>query len=437
MQENSVRRVVHLAGLRALRDAETQLSDAELLRRFQAEHDRLSLELLIWRHGPLVRGVCQRLLSNAPDADDAVQATFFILVAKAHSIRQRGSLAGWLHHVARRVCLRHHRQTIRRTSRERQHARNEAIVDIDLLERAELRHVIDEEVEKLPMAYRDAFLLLQWEGRSGEDAARELDCATGTVYSRFARAKERLRNRLLKRGVVPAVALTTSTVNAREVFDTAMAAAQYCQGSAVSESVAVLTKGVLTSMAATQFKLICMALAAVVAVAGVGTGLVFPDRSNAQARTEVRSVQPTADELQKELDRLQKDLNALKSKLSDLRETKVGATPIRTIPEDYPTDAEILRALPVLPRNQIVEIARDDVTIVREKIFDRIDAEARFFPLVGMARLHRVHWKCTVYCAETTTSEYPFPFKTKKRCVHIVYIDKDNLLVVGRGPVER
>lgn len=430
MLEYIVRRALHLTALRAPRDAATELRDAELLRRFQTGRDRAALELLIWRHGPLVRGVCRRILSNAPDVDDAFQATFLILIAKAHSIRKRTSLAGWLHHVARRVCLRQHRQTVRRTHRERQQARNEAIVDNDNLAQQELRQVIDEEVEKLPTAYRVAFLMLQWEGRSGEDAARELGCEKGTVYSRFARAKERLRIRLLKRGVVPAVALTASSVSAREVLDTTMAAAQYCQGSAVPESVAVLTNGVLASMFTTKLNFVCMALATVVAVAGIGTGIVYPDRLSASANTEVKSVQPTAEELQKAFDRLQDDLNLLKTKLPGPGDGKSRATPIRVIPEDVPTDEEILRALPALPQFDFIKFLRDDIAIIREKVFDRIDAEARFYPLIGVARLHRVHWKCTVYCSESAISSAPFHCTIKKRAAHVIYIDKNSLLIM-------
>src|SRR6266705_3488916 len=80
--------------------------DAELLHRYVAEGDEAAFELLLWRHGPMVRGVCRRVLRHTQDAEDAFQATFLALVRKAVSISQRESLAGWLYRVAYRVALR-------------------------------------------------------------------------------------------------------------------------------------------------------------------------------------------------------------------------------------------------------------------------------------------------------------------------------------------
>jgi hypothetical protein len=104
--------------------------------------------------------------------------------------------------------------------------------------------------------------------------------------------------------------------------------------------------------------------------------------------------------------------------------------------EDQPTEREVLRVLSRVKRGVpfVCEEFRDDIRINCERIVDKIDPP-RFFPLVGLAQLHHCHWRCTIYYTETLQSDYPFPYKTKKRRVEVVYIDKDHLhLYVGPDP---
>jgi hypothetical protein len=104
--------------------------------------------------------------------------------------------------------------------------------------------------------------------------------------------------------------------------------------------------------------------------------------------------------------------------------------------EDPPSDGECLRAIPRVARGvpYVYEQFRDDVTIVKNRLVDKIDPP-RFFPLVGPAQLHHCHWECVVYYTETIQSDYPFPCYTKKKRVQVVYIDKDHLhLYVGPNP---
>ena len=101
--------------------------------------------------------------------------------------------------------------------------------------------------------------------------------------------------------------------------------------------------------------------------------------------------------------------------------------------EDPPSDREVLRSLPQKIRGvpYIYEEFHDDITIVKNRIVDKIDPP-RFFPLVGMAQLHHCHWECGVYFNETIQSSYPFPTYISKPKVQVVYIDKDHLhLYVG------
>lgn len=104
--------------------------------------------------------------------------------------------------------------------------------------------------------------------------------------------------------------------------------------------------------------------------------------------------------------------------------------------EDPPSDQEVLRAMPRVPRGSpyLYETFRDDIVIVKNRLVDKIDPP-RFFPLVGMAQLHHCHWECVIYYTETCQSDYPFPLKVKKPRTQVIYIDKDHLhLYVGPNP---
>ena len=104
--------------------------------------------------------------------------------------------------------------------------------------------------------------------------------------------------------------------------------------------------------------------------------------------------------------------------------------------EDAPSDAEVLRAMPRVPRGVpfVYETFRDDVVIVKNRMVDKIDPP-RFFPLVGPAQLHHCHWECVIYFTETVQTDYPFPCKIKKQRVQVIYIDKDHLhMFVGTDP---
>lgn len=104
--------------------------------------------------------------------------------------------------------------------------------------------------------------------------------------------------------------------------------------------------------------------------------------------------------------------------------------------EDAPSDQEVLRAMPRVPRGvpYIYETFRDDIVIVKNRLVDKIDPP-RFFPLVGPAQLHHCHWECVVYYTELVQSDYPFPTYVKKQRVQVLYIDKDHLhLYVGPDP---
>src|SRR5262249_6452350 len=148
------------------------VTDAELLRRFLSERDEASFELLLWRHGPMVLGVCRRVLGDAHDAEDAFQATFLVLARKGASIGQRESVSGWLYTVAHRVALRARARAANRARRERplgDLAVPEAgCAPAELIAWRELRPLLYAEVERLPDKYRAPFVLCYLEGKTNE-----------------------------------------------------------------------------------------------------------------------------------------------------------------------------------------------------------------------------------------------------------------------------
>src|SRR5262245_36773723 len=173
------------------------VTDSQLLDRFLSQRDEAAFELLVWRHGPMVLGVCRRVLQDAHDAEDAFQATFLTLARKGGSIGRRESLAGWLYTVAQRIALRARARQPRPRSRERplpaSVVEESACDPSELLAWRELRPLLDAEVARLPEKYRDAFILCYIEGKTNEEAAEQLGCPKGTVLSRLSRARERLR----------------------------------------------------------------------------------------------------------------------------------------------------------------------------------------------------------------------------------------------------
>jgi RNA polymerase sigma factor (sigma-70 family) len=197
MPGKHLRQLIHqLADVRA---QASNLDDTDLLYRYAATGDEAAFEVLVWRHGPMVLGVCRRLLGCNADAEDAFQATFLTLVRKARSVREGAALAGWLFRVAYRIALSVRRDRSRRRGQERPVTEEVAVLDAQRAD--ELAEVIDAEVDQLPEKYRRVVVLCYLQGHSTEEAAAALGCPRGTVLSRLATARERLRRRLRRRGV--------------------------------------------------------------------------------------------------------------------------------------------------------------------------------------------------------------------------------------------
>src|SRR6516225_7843406 len=178
------------------------LTDAQLLERFAAQRDEEAFEAILYRHGPLVFGVCRRLLPDLHDVEDAFQATFLILTRKAAGISQRALLGNWLYGVAYKVAAKARMTALRRRGRETPQADLAVLPDGEHAVEPDLAPLLHEELQRLPDRYRGPVVLCYLQGKTNAEAADQLHWPVGTVKSRLNRARELLRKRLARRGVV-------------------------------------------------------------------------------------------------------------------------------------------------------------------------------------------------------------------------------------------
>jgi RNA polymerase sigma factor (sigma-70 family) len=279
----------HLRGVELLRELERQ-SDAELLAAFVRRREAAALDALVRRHGPMVWGVCRRVLDNHHDAEDAFQATFLVFVRKAASVRSPERFGNWLYGVAHQAARKARQAAAKRHARERQVAAmpepNLVPEDRDL--GPDVLLVLDEELSRLPDKYRAVIVLCQLEGKGRPEAARQLGLPEGTVGSRLARARVLLAKRPARRGLtVTAAALAaglsrqaaSASVPAAVLSKTLQGAALLAAGEAaaagvIPTQVSPLTEGVLKAMLVTNLKttvLAVLAAAGAVLVAGALT----------------------------------------------------------------------------------------------------------------------------------------------------------------------
>jgi RNA polymerase sigma factor (sigma-70 family) len=192
-----LRHIRHLVG----GDHGGAASDRQLLHRYAECGDSDAFATLIERHGPLALGVCQRVLGNSHDAEDAFQAVFVVLARKAGASGWQESVGPWLHEVAHRVALRARGRAMRRAEHERRAADMRPSETTAEPAWTDVRSVLDDELERLPAKYRAPLLLCYLEGKSNEEAAQQLGCPAGTVKSRLSRGRDLLRDRLTRRGL--------------------------------------------------------------------------------------------------------------------------------------------------------------------------------------------------------------------------------------------
>jgi RNA polymerase sigma factor (sigma-70 family) len=263
------------------RAASGDRSDRELLEHFLARRDDAAFGVLVQRHGPMVLGVCRRVVGNHHDAEDAFQATFLVLARKASVIARRDLLAGWLHGVAHRTALEMRRRTLRRQSHERQVEELPQQAAAKPTETDELFAVLDQELSRLPAKYHEALVLCDLEGRSRQEAAAQLGIPEGTLSSRLAAGRQQLARRLARHGLylsapllagvlaekataeLPSV-LATATVRAVAASVSGPTAA----AGGLSPDVVVVSRKVMSTMWWKSWKSLVMIVLALVALGG-------------------------------------------------------------------------------------------------------------------------------------------------------------------------
>ena len=278
-------------------------TDAELLQLFISQRDDDAFETLVRRHGPMVLGVCRRILHNEADVEDCFQATFLVLVRKAASIRPRGVVGNWLYGTARKAALKARAMRNLRHRKEKEAATEKAGKSFG--QDRDLQELLDQELETMPDKYRAAIVLCDLEGLTTAAAAQQVGCPHGSLHARLVRGRAMLGKRLARHGLavsggVLATALcqnvTSACVPGPLVVSTVKAATLMAAGKAlvagaVSAKVAALTEGVLKTMLLTKLKNLVIVL--VLAVGALGTGATVAVSQNARSQPEARPGQNT------------------------------------------------------------------------------------------------------------------------------------------------
>jgi RNA polymerase sigma factor (sigma-70 family) len=193
----------------------TALTDGELLERFLKDGDDTAVEVLVRRYGPLVFGVCRRVLHNTHTAEDAFQATFFVLIRKAPSLDRARPLGSYLYTVAYRLALRARANELRRQRREEQAARSRPLSDSPASSPSDLLVALEEELHRLPARHRVPLVLCYLDGKTNDQAAEILGTPRGSMAARLERARDRLRECLTRRGfIVSSAALVAALTSA-------------------------------------------------------------------------------------------------------------------------------------------------------------------------------------------------------------------------------
>jgi RNA polymerase sigma factor (sigma-70 family) len=278
------------------------LSEWQLLERYATQRDDLAFEALVARHGPLVLGVCRRVLHNDQAAEDAFQATFLVLMRKAPSLDHGKPLGNWLYTVAYRLALRIRSNEARRLQREAHAARSRLCTESQATTPGELVVALEEELQRLPERHRVPLVLCYLEGKTNEQAAEVLGCPRGSMSARLAQARERLRACLARRGyAVPGAGIATllasaraeAGVPARLLSDTMRTALWFASEEAgiagvVSTRAVALAKGTFRAMFVSK---LTIAGAVLVAAAMLGTGATMLLKAGSQASPPIQAVE--------------------------------------------------------------------------------------------------------------------------------------------------
>jgi RNA polymerase sigma factor (sigma-70 family) len=273
----------HLGAVAAATDNPGR-TDRELLHDYLGHKDQAAFAVLVKRHGPLVLGVCRRELHSREDADDAFQGTFLLLAQKAASIRRGESLPSWLHGVAFRMARNARRAAARRRKHEGKARPMEPAPAAQDVAWREVQAVLDDEIQRLPAAYRAPFILCFLDGRSRAEAAAELGLKEKSFERRLGKARALLRDRLAQRGVSLSALLgsaairskvNTTVVSALLLSSTVGLAKRVAVGGSAPAKIASLLTEVSKDMFVNKLKLFVVCILALGIAVGGGAFLTY------------------------------------------------------------------------------------------------------------------------------------------------------------------
>jgi RNA polymerase sigma factor (sigma-70 family) len=235
------------------------MTDGALLEAFVFRRDDAAFAALVRRHGPMVWGVCRRLLASHHDAEDAFQATFLVLVRKSPSVVPREMVANWLYGVAYQTALNARATAARKRTRERQVTQMPEPAAPQQDQWRDLQSSLDQELSRLPEKYRCSIVLCDLEGKTRKDVAQRLGVPEGTLSGWLTRGRQMLAKRLARRGLALSSGLAallvqnavSANVPAPLVSRTINAACLLAAGQAastISAQVAAVTQGVIKTM---------------------------------------------------------------------------------------------------------------------------------------------------------------------------------------------
>ncbi len=293
-------------------------ADGMLVRSFVAGRDEAAFALLVERHGPMVFGVCRRILGNVHDAEDAFQATFLVLARKAASVQPPDLVGNWLYGVASRAALDARSRVARRNVCEKQMAELPHPIVNSNADVNDLKQLIDHELNRLPDKYRAAVVLCELEGRSRKEVAELLHVPEGTLSSRLATARKMLADRLSARGLALAAALITTWFAQEAAHATVppgLCAAACLAGygaTGVSTNATILAENVMKAMLISKIKTValytltlclatvCLAMLATYTLGGIGNSAQPPNQretnNNQNTQTETNLQQKKEDD---------------------------------------------------------------------------------------------------------------------------------------------
>ncbi len=282
------------------------LTDGQLLDRFVERREQVVFEVIVSRHGPMVWGVCRRVLGDHHDTEDAFQATFLVLARRAASIMPRGKLGNWLYGVAYQTALK--ARAIRTKRRRREGQMPEIAKPMATTKGFQdgLTELLDGELSRLPEKFRIPIVMCELEGWTRQEAADQLGWRIGTVSSRLSRGKSMLARRLSRRGASASVGslavliaqdsasagmppvLLDSTAQAACLF----VASGTLMAEVVSAEVAALTREVLKIMSLSKLKITTVVVLIAVTLTVGGTSVAYQVRVVRSGSSGSTPVQP-------------------------------------------------------------------------------------------------------------------------------------------------